>query len=337
MKQRHFLNALGNVDESYIEEAAATIGGKSSGARIHRRIPAALIAAILAMLLMGAGVVAVIYGDSIQSWFGHYFGVMTGQEMTEEQEAVLDHLSQEIGQSKTIGEVTVTVDSATVGDDIFYVLVRVDGLRFSKREHYEFKELSVEISPDPVEAAGGIGSYGPKFQGLDGDGAMLVLLEHSYATHENFELDTTPLEVHLVLEDLVRGHRSEKQKTVAEGSWEFDFAIDRSKPPATIALPDTEAMVLNNNTEEVVPVMMKNIVLTNTGLRFSYDYDEELFGLDPEPVVYLYNGAEIGWSDGSVSPTSDRKTFNGSYHWSIPVSLDEVESVRIGETVIRIP
>jgi hypothetical protein len=53
-------------------------------------------------------------------------------------------------------------------------------------------------------------------------------------------------------------------------------------------------MVLNNNTEEVVPVMMKNIVLTNTGLRFSYDYDEELFGLDPEPVVHLRNGAEIG-------------------------------------------
>ena len=25
-----------------------------------------------------------------------------------------------------------------------------------------------------------------------------------------------------------------------------------------------------------------------------YDYDEELFGLDPEPVVYLRNGAEIG-------------------------------------------
>ncbi len=95
-------------------------------------------------------------------------------------------------------------------------------------------------------------------------------------------------------------------------------------------------MVLNNNTEEVVPVMMKNIVLTNTGLRFSYDYDEELFGLDPEPVVYLRNGAEIGWSDGSVSPTSDRKTLNGSCHWSIPVSLDDVESVSIGETVIPI-
>lgn len=337
MKHRTFLNALGKVDESYIEEAAATIGSKSFGARIHRKLPAALIAAILTLLLMGAGVVMVVYGDSIQSWFGHYFGVMTGQEMTDEQEAVLDHLSQKIGQSKTIGEVTVTVDSATVGDDIFYVLIRVDGLKFSKREHYEFKEMSVEISPDPVEAAGGIGSYGPKFQGLDGDGAMLVLLEHSYATHESFELDTTPLKVHLVLENLVQGHRSEKQKTVAEGSWEFDFTIDRSKPPATIDLPDTEVMVLNNNTEEVVPVVMKSIVLTNTGLRFSYDYDEELFGLAPGPVVYLRNGAEVGWSDGSVSPTSDKKTLNGSYHWSIPVSLDEVESVKIGETVILIP
>ena len=45
---------------------------------------------------------------------------------------------------------------------------------------------------------------------------------------------------------------------------------------------------------------------------------------------------EIGESDGSVSPTADRNTLNGSYHWSIPVSLDDVESVSIGETVIPI-
>ena len=334
MNRKDLYNGFNEVDDDILERSErATI---SNVVPIRRRWPVALIAAILCLFLMGAGVVAVIYGDSIQNWFGHYFGIMTGQEMSEGQSAVLDHLSQEIDQSKLVGKVNVTVDSTTVGDDIFYILLRIDGLQFSKRENYEFEEISMELSPDPMEGVGGVGSYGPRFMGVDGDGAMLLLLEHSYATYQGFELDTTPLDVHLVLENLVRGHRSEKQKMVAEGVWEFDFTIDRSQPPVSISLPDAEVLGVNEETGEEVSIKLSNIVLTNTGIRFTYDYKDGTVSFEENPTVLLQNGAEVGWSDGSGMPMADRTTLNCSYHWSIPVNVEEITVVKIGNAEIPV-
>lgn len=334
MNRKDLYHAVNEVDDDILERSEkATV---SNVIPMRRRWPVALIAAILCMFLMGAGVVAIIYGDSIQSWFGHYFGIMTGQEMSEGQSVVLDHLSQEIGHSKVVGETKVTVDSTTVGDDIFYILLRVEGLQFSKRENYEFEEISIELAPAPMKEVGGVGSFGPRFMGVDGDGAMLLLLEYSYATSQGFELDTTPLEVHLALENLARGHRSEKQKIVTEGVWEFDFIIDRSQPPESISLPDTEVNGANEETGEEVSIKLSNIVLTNTGIRFTYDYKEGTVSFEENPTVLLQNGAEIGWSDGSGTPMADQTTLNCSYHWSIPVNLDEVQAVRVGSVDIPV-
>ena len=334
MNRKDLYNGINEVDDDILERSErATVSNVVS---VRRRWPVALIAAILCLFLMGAGVVAVIYGGSIQSWFSHYFGIMTGQEMSEGKSAVLDHLSQEIGQSKVVGKTNVTVDSATVGDDIFYILLRIEGLQFSKRENYEFEEILMELSPDPMEGIGGVGSYGPRFMGVDGDGAMILLLEHSYATSQGFELDTTPLEVHLVLENLVRGHRSEKQKMVAEGIWEFDFTIDRSQPPESISLPDAEVLGVNEETGEEVSIKLSSIVLTNTGIRFTYDYKEGTVSFEENPTVLLQNDAEVRWSEGSGTPMADRTTLNCSYHWSIPVNVDEVTVVKIGNAEIPV-
>lgn len=337
MNQKHIINALGKVDDAYIEESAATIKNTVSPVRLRRRLPMALVAAILTIFLMGAGVVAVIYGDSIQSWFDHYFEMITGQEMSERQTALIDHLSQDISQSQTVGETTVTVDSVTVGDDSFYLLLRVEGIEFSKRHHYGFDGVTMEVSPDPMEGIGGIGSHGIQFHGLDGDGAALLLMDYSYATGQEFEQDTTPLEVHLILENLLRGPHDDKQKMITEGVWEFDFIIDRSQPPASIMLPDTEVMVMNLDTQEEVPVMLTNIELTNTGIRFRYDYNEGTLSLEAHLDVLLDNGAEISYSDGSGTPMADGTTLNCSYHWMIPVNLDEVAAVKVGETKIPVP
>lgn len=337
MNQKHIINALGKVDDAYIEESEATIKNAVAPVRLRRRLPMALVAAMLAMLLMGAGVVAVIYGDSIQNWFGHYFEMITGQEMSEGQTALIDHLSQDISQSQTVGETTVTVDSVTVGDDSFYLLLRVEGVEFSKRYHYGFDGVTMEVSPDPMEGVGGIGSHGIQFHGLDGDGAALLLMDYSYATGQEFEQDTTPLEVHLILENLLRAPHDDKQKMITEGVWEFNFSIDRSQPPASIMLPDTEVMVMNLDTQEEVPVMLTNIELTNTGIRFRYDYKEGTLSLEAHLDVLLDNGADISPSDGSGTPMADGTTLNCSYHWEIPVNLDEVSAIKVGETKIPVP
>ena len=208
------LNALDKVDERFIiassPENIKAMKNVVSGLDCQRKklskrkvwLVAVLAAAFV---FVGAGVVAVVYGDSIQSWFGYYFGIITGHEMSEEQKGIIDHLSQDINQSQTVGETTVTVDSVTVGDDNFYLLLRIEGNKFSDRHHYIFDTNILEVSPDPVEGDGGLGSYGIQFHGIDGDGAALMLMDYSYATGEEFTVDTTPLEVHLVLKDLMQG------------------------------------------------------------------------------------------------------------------------------------
>ena len=74
---------------------------------IWLRLPAVLVAVLLALLLMEACSVAAIYGDSIQNWFGHYFGSVTGREMSEGQKALIDHPSQDISRSKTVDILTL--------------------------------------------------------------------------------------------------------------------------------------------------------------------------------------------------------------------------------------
>ncbi len=319
------------VDEDILERSEVATSKHIS---LRRRFPISLVAALLALLLTGACAVAVIYGDSIQNWFVHYFGLITGQEMSEGQKALLDHLSQEIGQSKTVGETIVTVDSATVGDDNFYLLVRVEGVEFSKRHHYSFDEVRLEVSPDPMDGVGGLGSFGIQFHGLDGDGAALLLMDFNYATEEVFALDTAHLEVHLVLEDLMRWANTDRQKMITEGVWEFSFMIDRSQPPESVTLPDTEVMLMNLHTREEMSALFTDIELTNTGLRFRYDYGKGTLAIVSQLEVVLENGATIGDNGGSGVPMEDGTTLNCSYQWRVPINLDEVKAVRIGETEI---
>lgn len=333
MNREDLFKSISGLDEEVLERSEIATSKHIS---LRRRVPISLVAALLALLLTGACAVAVIYGDSIQNWFGHYFGLVTGREMSEGQKALLDHLSQDISQSKTVDETTVTVDSVTMGDDNFYLLLRVEGVAFSKRQHYNFDEVKFEVSPDPMDGVGGLGSYGVQFHGLDGDGTALFLMDFSYATGEAFALNTTPLEVHLVLEDLMRGVQSEKQKTVTEGVWEFSFTIHRSQPPEAIALPDTEVMLMNLHTREEMSALFTDIKLTNTGLRFRYDYGKGTLAIVSQLEVVLENGATIGDSGGSGVPMEDGTTLNCSYQWRVPINLDEVKAVRIGETEILV-
>lgn len=67
----------------------------------------------------------------------------------------------------------------------------------------------------------------------------------------------------------MRSPQSDHRKMITEGVWEFNFTIDRSQPPATISLPDTEVMAMNLELREEAPIILKNIELTNTGIQFS--------------------------------------------------------------------
>lgn len=334
MNTKKFSEAMGEIDDKYIEEAISY----SPKAKItpHRRLSVALIAAILALLLIGAGVVAVIYGDSIQSWFSHYWEEITGQSMSEEHTAVIEHLSQEIGVSQTVGDITMTVDSATVGDDNFFLLLKVDGMNFSDKHSYNFLMSTMETNPDPLVDGAFVG-WGMEYLGVDGDESALLLLNYEYLSDSGFVQDTRPLQIWLRFESLARDAHTDREKIIAEGEWYYSFVIDRSQPIEIISLPDTEVMATDEQQKEV-PVMITNIELTNTGLRFQYDYNEgTLFLSDQRLFIILKNGNTVGNDGGIGSPTEDNIDMCFSYQWLVPVNLNEVSAVQIGETQIAIP
>lgn len=336
MDSHNILDAIGDINDDAIRDARA---GAATASRPHfgRRLPAAMIAAILALLLMGAGIVAVIYGDSIQNWFGHYWEAITGQQMSDEQTAIINHLSQEIGACQTVGDVTITVDSATVGDDTFYLLLKVDGLSFSNKNSYNFLMGTLETTPNPLEDGAFVG-WGTDYLGVDGDGSALLLLNYEYVSNGDFAQDTRPLQVSLWLENLASGAHTNKEKIIAEGEWYFSFVIDRSELPEVILLPDTEIMAVDSTQQEEIPVTLTNIELTNTGLRFQFEYNEGNLSLSEQDIsIVLNNGKTIGNNGGIGSPTNDNKNMRFSYQWLVPVNLDEVAAVQIGNIQISVP
>lgn len=261
MNDKKFSDAMSELDDKYVNEAISYNAKTTASIHGRRRITAALTAAIVALFLLGCAVVAAVYGDSIQNWFGHQWKAITGQPMSDGQTAVIEHLSQEIGASQTVGDVTVTVDSATVGDGTFYLLLRVEGLQLSDKYNYAFDEIMMEIAPDPLVDGGGLGGYGFQYQGIDGNGAALMLMDYNYAGMDGYVEDIRPLEVDLTLKNLVRNANTHKEKALAEGEWNYTFILDRTQLPEAISLPDTETMVMDLDKREEVPIVITNIVL----------------------------------------------------------------------------
>lgn len=336
MKSERLLRNLNDIDGTYILEANPIEVAQHIS---RKKITALILAAALALFLVSCGVVAVIYGDSIQSWFEFYWHRITGQDMEVEQTAIIDHLSQDIGVSSTDGKVTVSVDSATVSEDIFYLLIRVEGLPFSGRKNYDFKERDIEITPDPAAESGGMGSFGIRFLGLDGDGSALFLLDHQTSPYSGFEDGTEDYDISLVFTDLVTRDRS-RTKMIAQGNWCFQFTLDRSAIPESIHLPDTVVPGVDLNTGAYIDIVLTDIVLTNTGIRFTRQSNNGSIDLHPDHhwiAVELENGSLIEDGTGSGVPITGTNLLSYSWHWPIPVDLEDIVSIWIGNTEIVIP
>ena len=334
MNKMDIYRAFGAVDDDILERT------ESNKEKTNRfRWQYALIAAILSVCLLGAGVIAVIWGDSIQNWFGYYWQVITGQEMSEEQAALIDHLSQEIGVSETVGDITITVDSVTVADDGFYLLFRVEGATFNGRKNYGFKDMKIQISPDPTVEYGGMSSYGYESHGIYGDGALILIMEYDHVTKVGYIEDTSPLEVSITLNNLVESPHTEWETELLEGEWTYHFTIDRSNPPTTIALPDATVNAIDLTEREeytTVPVRITDFELTNTGIRFKYDYQEGNYDVPAHIDAVLASGVSISVGSGSGHPLADSGLLFCSYKWLVPIDLEELIAINFNGVIIPI-
>lgn len=356
MSGKELFEGMSYVDEWYVDEADCAILDFSSEAtkpvhwnayqiqgrfllRNKRKVAIILLAAVLMLALVSCGVAAVINVDSIQTWFSHYWKQITEQEMDTAQTAVIHELSQKIGQSVTDGALTITVDSATGSEDIFYILVRVEGHPFTHKHRYSFASRRLTVAEEALPDNLRVSSFGIQYLGVAEDGAGLFLIHYDYATSDGDIGDIKALPMTLYLENMTRRnpHRDHKTaKIVEEGKWSISFTLDRSQISEKVQIPDAEVGGMNCETYERVPIILTDIILSNTGIRFTYDSQHGSVEPYSGIFVLLKNGARIEGGQGTGTVEEDLTTLNYDWHWSIPLNLDDIASISIGGTEILI-
>lgn len=312
MKNKEILYALTDIREDFIQEAAPV------RRRPARRVLTVAAAAVVALLLMGAGV---IYGESIQSWMAQRWAWENGGSMSGDQAALVDSMSQELGLSQTVGNITVDVDSALFGDRSFKVLLRVRGREFTMRDGIWFTDWTMDLDPDPTVGMGygkGLG-----FAGIDNDGTLLLFFECYWDAAKRPD---APFTVRLSMTDLVRtGTGGVVEEVIQEGTWDFEFPLEVTGVPESVALPDCTVRVNDPETGELVDVELKNLTLYSTGL--SYERADPVgpdMGLNV--AVVLKNGGSIGATLG----------IGDTCWWDVPVDPAEVKEVHLGQTTIPV-
>ena len=305
MKNDDILYAMTDIREDFLEEAAPV------RRRPLSRWLTAAVAASLALLLMGAGI---LFGGSVQGWMAHRWAVENTRPMSEGQATLVDSMSQEIGLSQTIGGITVDVDSALFGDRGFRILVRVRGLQFDQAQGVCFDRWTMELQPDHTEGMGQ--RRGWEFAGFDGDGSWLLFFCCDWDAAVRPE---EPFTVRLSMTDLVftGGPIGEVTEIVQEGTWEFEFPLEVTGVPDPIRLPDCTV-----KTEKGQTLELKNLVLYSTGISY-----EKTGEGDFKVTVILADGSSIAATQG----------MGDSRWWDVPVDPAQVTALRLGETTIQIP
>lgn len=337
MNSNDILDMVGEANDTYVWDAQQVRGRTISTAK--RKLALILLAAAMVLALVSCGAAAVIYGDSIQAWFSYYWEQITGQEMEAGQTAVIRELSQKIGVSATDENLTITVDSATGSEDIYYILVRVEGHLFTQKHRYSFASRKLTVDEVALPDNLSVSSFGIQYLGVAEDGAGLFLIDYDYATSDGDIGDINELSMTLYLENMTRRnpHRDlDTAKIVEEGTWSISFTLDRSQISEKVQFPDAEVGGMNCETGERVSIILSNIVLSNTGIRFTYDSQHGSVEPYSGIFVLLKNGTRIEDGQGTGTVEEDFTTRNYDWHWSIPLNLDDIASISIGGTEILI-
>ena len=338
MKNTDIYKAFAEIDEDILERSEKAAEHKRTPLR--RRIVIAAAAVLAVVVLMGAA--AIKYYDSIQGLLGHRWESVIGTEMTKEQYELLDRYSQYLGISKTRNGVTITVDSATVGQNQFDLLILIEGI-----ENFDdiilnpqFNYYDVKVNEDWIS--------GMSMSEYFVDNGTIAVHQRVLFEYDADEADV-PLNVELKFFDAetkIVGYEGFRETTVL-GEWSFEFTLYR-EPVEKLELPDTDVWVNTSDGTNKLQYKLENFEITNFGVRFTF-YDKNhaensdkhldfMYFTDNHPLVYvvLEDGAEVCVDGGSGH--YDTRDYLAEYdcRWLAPIDIDKVVEIHIGDTVIPI-
>lgn len=291
-----------------------------------------LIAAVLILALAGTALAAA--SPTLREWFAHRWTEATGGELTESQSLVIDSLTQKVGLSDISGDVTVTVDSITVGGSQIWALLDVEGLEFSRNARYSFDWMRVDIVPDPSEGQFGGAGYSLGSIGLTEEGRCRMLLEFSAIISTGNQLNSGEYALEIDLSDLIRCRTGRAEDEVLyEGDWSFSIPLTAESLSPVISLEEVVVPVRGLPDQEGAEVnwdlVLRDVRVTSTDLSFTMDRPNPFLDV----TAILADGTEVENAGGGGSEMKDHRWY-ASFDWPVPLDVADIVSIRFGDTEI---
>lgn len=299
----------------------------------RKRLPLKVlaIAVVLILVLTGTTLAAVGVPGSIQGWFTRQWAELSGAGMSEEQLALIDRLTQQVGVSDTCNGVTVTLDSVTSGDSSIWLLLKISGdIPLYKDDYqYRFDDADLTFSPelDSQDTPGGYSIDFP-FSGVAEDGVLTMLMrQRIQLAGEDSLLDGCEMELRL-------GDLMYSDSAALEGEWVLSFSVEPVEGITLLALDSARipAWDPNHDAKEETLLEVREVRVSSTDIRFVQAAEDQRWY--PEEIsLVLKDGTEVG-TDGGGSRWTEDGEWASVWYWQLPVNLSQAEALRCGGTVI---
>ena len=305
-----------------------------------RRIPkAALIAAVLVLVLTGTALAAVGMPQTLRDWFAIEWQERTDSDISQEQLALIDSLTQEVGVSDTQNGVTVTLDSITVGSSSMWMMLHVSGAYGENEDlRYHFDGIDLTLDPDPEQQPNTPGGYGFDYiySRVNSDGTLMILVRFEIDLAGLNSLTDAHREATLLLEDVICNDMTDPEDedlVLAEGNWTLQFDLE---PQAmdTVAIPgQIQADARSTEGGETKTVTFWDVEITATDITYVQSREDQMY--DVRPSLVLEDGTEIEVGNGASRFRDEARTeWSSVWYWPAPVDLDQVVTLCFGDTEI---
>ena len=305
-----------------------------------RRIPkAALIAAVLVLVLTGTALAAVGMPQTLRDWFAIEWQERTDSDISQEQLALIDSLTQKVGVSDTQNGVTVTLDSITVGNSSMWMMLHVSG-GYSENEdlRYHFDGIDLTMDPDPEQQPNTPGGHGFDFpySKVGSDGTLMVLVRFEIDLAGLSSLTDTHRQVTLLLENVVCNDMTDPEDEdllLTEGSWTLQFDLEPQALNAIQIPGQVQAEARSTEGGANKTVTFWDVAITATDITFVQSEEDQMY--DVRPSLVLEDGTVIEVGNGASRFRDEAYTeWSSVWYWPVPVDLSQAAALRIGGTEI---
>lgn len=312
----------------------STNSGKA-GVFGRKRFSTAMVCVLVLVLVTGTAA-AVSSAGSLSDWFEREWRSSNGKEMSVEQMGVIGSLTTPLDISDTVEGVTATLDSIAYSDGNFWMLINVSGMAFDTKESNAFKEFTLKAcSESGVDFSGG---WSVTSQSTDDGETLQVLIDGSLDSHLIKECAGEKINFEMILGDLTENaFHKEKSRILQAGEWKFEFEITQETTGRTLTA-DTCEIITKESGGQKVNCTVSELELNSVNISYHIKpgegcTDEHVH--QESPRILLKSGYEVGISGGSGSQMADG-CWGMEYQLSMPIDVDDVRAVKIGETEIPV-